>query len=132
MDFQGSHKFAAPPQKVWDALLNASALKESIPGAKDVSVSGSTITVTADIPLPGIGTKSGTLNIVNQNPPSSATLNGGVGPVKANIVLNLAADGAGTNLDYNIQVDGVPGIPGLSGIAKGQIDKFFTNLEAKV
>ncbi len=143
MDFQGSHKYAAPPQQVWNALMNPAVLKECIPGAQEVKIVGnSAIEATIHISAPIInGTFTGTAQIVSQNPPSQIVLgidrSGSYGSIKGQATIDLAADGAGTNLTYTAHVD-------LSGkvsmgdnmigqqLAKGGLGQFFKNLESKV
>jgi uncharacterized protein len=143
MDLSGSQKFNAPPQQVWNALMNPTVLKETIPGAQDVQVSGNTITMTINVSLPMLGSNIFVLGaeIQQQTPPSHAVLgidrSGSFGSIKGSVTLDLAPDGAGTNLSYNAHLDlggraGMADNPIGQAAAKQGLNSFFKNLEAKV
>ena|SRR6185437_4929000 len=142
MDFSGSQKFNAPPQQVWNALMNPTVLKECIPGAQDVSISGNQINIIVNVALPLL---SGAFNlgatIEQQTPPTHAVLavdrSGSYGSLKGNVTIDLAPDGAGTNLTYNAHLD-LGGKIGMAdnmigkGAAQSGLNTFFKNLETKV
>jgi uncharacterized protein len=142
MDFSGSQKFNAPPQQVWNALMNPTVLKECIPGAQDVSISGNQINIIVNVSLPLL---SGAFNlgatIEQQTPPTHAVLavdrSGSYGSLKGNVTIDLAPEGAGTNLTYNAHLD-LGGKIGMAdnmigkGAAQSGLNTFFKNLETKV
>jgi len=142
MDLQGSHKFNAAPQQVWNALMDPAILKETIPGAKDVTVTANAIDVVIAISLPVFsGEFSGNLQIVSQTPPQQAVLSvdrsGSYGSIKGQTTIDLAPDGAGTNLTYTAHFDmgGKIGmVPGmiLEPAAKSGLSSFFKNLDSKI
>ena len=143
MDLSGSQKFNAPPQQVWNALMNPTVLKESIPGAQDVQVSGNTITITVTVSLPMLGSNTFVLGteIQQQTPPSHAVLaidrSGSFGSIKGNVTMDLASDGAGTNLSYTAHLDlggrvGMADNPIGQQAVKSGLGHFFKNLETKV
>src|SRR5215472_9890118 len=75
MDFQGSHKFSAPPQKVWDALNDPAVLKASIPGAENVTKNGNTFDITIHVSIPMLsGDFALPVQIASENPPSQVVL----------------------------------------------------------
>jgi carbon monoxide dehydrogenase subunit G len=142
MDLSGSQKFNAPPQQVWNALMDPTVLKQCIPGAKEVSVSGNQINIIINVTVPML---SGEFNlgttILEQNPPNHAVLGidrtGSYGSLKGNVTIDLAPEGAGTNLTYTAHID----LGGRIGMADNMIGKaaaqnglnqFFKNLESKV
>jgi uncharacterized protein len=143
MDLSGSQKFNAPPQQVWNALMNPTVLKDSIPGAQEVSVTGNTINMTVNVSLPVIGSNTFVLaaNIEQQTPPSHAVLaidrSGSFGSIKGNVTIDLAPDGTGTNLTYNAHLDlggrvGMADNPIGQQAVKAGLGSFFKNLESKV
>lgn len=142
MDLSGSQKFNAPPQQVWNALMNPTVLQASIPGAKSVTVNGNQINIVVNVNVPFL---SGEFNldstITQQTPPNHAVLaidrNGSYGSIKGTITIDLAADGPGTNLTYNAHLD----LGGKIGMADNmlvkpavqhQLNNFFKNVESKV
>ena len=143
MDLNGSQKFNAPPQKVWDTLMNPAVLKECIPGADSVAINGNQVQLAVNVPIPGVGGAiSITAVIAEQTPPSHAKLtvdrSGSIGTIKGEIDIDLAADGAGTNLTYKAHFD-LGGAAGMFGnnplghqAVKSGLNKFFSNLETKV
>ena len=142
MDFHGSHKFAAPPQQVWAALNNPVLLKDSIPGAESVTVNGNTIDINIRVNTPFLsGDFALPAQIVSQNPPSQVVISidrtGSYGTIKGQATIDLAADGAGTNLTYTSHVD----LSGRIGVAnnmigeqaaKAGLGQFFKNLDSKI
>ncbi len=142
MDLSGSQKFAAPPQQVWNALMNPAVLKECIPGATNVTIANNVITMDASVNVPMLsGSFELTANIVEQSAPTHAKLavdrSGSFGSIKGDVTIDLAADGAGTNLTYTSHLD----LSGKVGMADNPIGKpfvnsalgtFFKNLESKV
>jgi carbon monoxide dehydrogenase subunit G len=142
MDLSGSQKFNAPPQKVWDTLMNPAVLKECIPGAEDVSVNGNQLNFTVHVSLPLLsGSFSLGATIESQTPPTHAVLgvdrSGSYGSMKGQVTIDLAPDGAGTNLTYNAHLD-LSGKIGMADNMLGQqavkagLGQFFKNLETKV
>lgn len=142
MDLNGSQKFNAPPQKVWDTLMNPTVLKECIPGAQEVTINGNQINFTVHVAVPFLsGDFALGATILSQTPPSHAVLGldrtGSYGGLKGQVTLDLAPDGAGTNLSYNAHID-LSGKIGMADNMIGQqavksgLGQFFKNLESKV
>jgi len=142
MDFQGSHKFSAPPQKVWDALNDPAVLKASIPGAENVTKNGNTFDITIHVSIPMLsGDFALPVQIASENPPSQVVLTidraGSYGTIKAQATIDLAADGGGTNLTYTAHADlsgkiGIADNPIGGQAAKSGLNQFLKNLDSKV
>jgi carbon monoxide dehydrogenase subunit G len=144
MDFQGSHSFAAPPQRVWSALTDPSVLQQCIPGAREVKFvnNNSAIEATIEISLAGLGgVFTGDAQIVHQTPPSQIVLSidrtGSYGTLKGQATINLAAEGTGTNLTYSAHIDRsgrIGMVPDMIAqpAAKAGLGQFFKNLESKI
>ena len=142
MDLNGSQKFNAPPQKVWDTLMNPVVLKECIPGAQEVTINGNQLNFTVHVSAPFLsGDFALGATIVSQTPPTNAVLSvdrtGSYGGMKGQVTLELAPDGAGTNLTYNAHLD-LSGKIGMADnmigqqVIKAGLGQFFKNLESKV
>ncbi len=142
MDLSGSHTFNAPPQQVWNALMNPTVLKECIPGAQDVSINGNQMNIVVHVSILGMsGDFTLGATIEQQSPPNHAVLavdrTGSYGSLKGNVTIDLAPDGAGTNLTYNAHLDlsgkiGMADNPLGKGAAQQGLNSFFKNLDSKV
>ena len=140
MDLQGTQQFTAPPQQVWNALMNPDVLKASIPNAQEVKIAGSAIEAMLRINLPGFDhTVSLAAQATEQTPPSHLVLaldrSGKLGDIKGTITIDLAPSGAGTTLTYNAHFDlggMINMIPGKEMAAKQGLNTFFSNLSQKV
>ncbi|HKD74434.1 MAG TPA: SRPBCC domain-containing protein [Ktedonobacterales bacterium] len=142
MDFSGAQQFHSAPQQVWNALHNPAILKESIPGARDVTITGNQIAITLHISLPMIGGDVTLAPTIKQEqPPQHAVLAinyvSDVSTLKGDVTIDLATDGAGTRLTYAAQLH----LTGRIGVADNIVGKtaaqtglnhFFKNLEQKV
>jgi carbon monoxide dehydrogenase subunit G len=142
MDLSGSQKFNVPPQQVWNALLNPDMLKQSIPGAQSVTITGNKIDILINVSLPMFSGEVTLSPIIEQQtPPSHAVLAidyaSNVSTLKGNVTIDLQPDGSGTNLTYEAHVK----LGGAIGIADNPIGKaavqaslnhFFKNLESKI
>jgi len=138
MDINGSHRFAAAPQQVWDALHNAAVLQGCIPGAQQVSWQGdSALSITGGISL-GPVNRSGTVpvQVGEQRAPSHLKFTISRATVTATATVDLAPDGGGTAVTYNAHAD----IGGAMGAAaalvkpfvEGQLRQFFSCLDSKL
>lgn len=147
MDFSGSQKIVAPREKVFNALLDPSVLKASIPGAESAEyvndpTEGRVLKVVLTTSVPGFkGPYDIFLKTQEAAAPSHIVLvtepSSDLGTVKAVITVDLADDTAGTSLKYNThaEVSGKIGaVPELvvKPAVKGAIDKFFGSFEKQV
>lgn len=147
MDFSGSQKIVASREKVFNALLDASVLKASIPGAESAEyvndpAEGRVLKVVLTTSVPGFkGPFDIFLKTQEAAAPSHIVLvtepSSDLGKVKAVITVDLSDDPAGTSLNYNThaEVSGKIGaVPELvvKPAVKGAIDKFFGSFEKQV
>jgi carbon monoxide dehydrogenase subunit G len=143
MDFNGSQHFPAKtPQEVWDALLNPSILKECIPGAQKVTITGDQMSILVNVNLPFLnGEHHINARIAQQTPPSHAVLEleraGASSSLSGTVTIDLVPEGAGTKLDYTAHIV-LGGKLGLADNAIGKVgaqsalNNFFKQLESKL
>ena len=140
MKINGTHKFKASSAQVFQAILNPSVLKSSIPGCNSVAyASPNQLTVEITTPLPGLhGPFQVTLDIVNKQEPSSLELQvlrkGRGGSVNAVSKISLVdeSDGALLTYDADAQLEGLVAVadnPIGRPILKNSLASFFKNLE---
>jgi carbon monoxide dehydrogenase subunit G len=143
MDIAGSYPFNAPPDRVWDLLMDPAVLASCIPGCDRFEPAGDDrYTVTMTVGLAAItGTYTGTVVIVDKMPHTSYRLvvegQGRPGFVKGSSAISLRADGATTIVDVaaTVQTGGAIARLGqrlIGGVAKMMMDRFFTCLQAKL
>ncbi len=143
MDFNGSYKYAAPPQQVWNALMSPEALKAAIPNAESITFQG-TSAIEATIHVNAMvfsGSFTGTAQIISATPPSQLVLgidrSGSYGALKGQATINLAPEGTGTNMTYTAHFDlsgkvSMADNPIGQQAAKTALNSFFKNLESQI
>ncbi|WP_052889659.1 MULTISPECIES: CoxG family protein [Thermogemmatispora] len=140
MKFNGTYKFHAPSQRVFEAILNPAVLKQCIPGCEAVEYADENhLKVTLSLPIPGLkGTYTALLNIVQRQAPNLLVLQlqrqgrGGSIDATAQITLADEPDGALLSYDANAEMSGpiaVANNPVGQGVAKNSLSTFFKNLE---
>ncbi|MBX5450723.1 CoxG family protein [Thermogemmatispora sp.] len=140
MKFNGTYKFHAPSQRVFEAILNPDVLKQCIPGCEAVEYADANhLKVTLSVPLPGLkGPYTALLNIVQRQAPNLLVLQlqrqgrGGSIDATAQITLNDEPDGALLSYEANAEMSGpiaVVNNPVGQGVAKNSLSTFFKNLE---
>jgi uncharacterized protein len=139
MEINGTHRFTADRQRVWDALHSTAVLTKSIPGAEDVSWQGDNA-VAARVNV-GVGPISGKFNgqvqVVQQVPGSLIKLVLTRTSVQAEATVNLADDAGGTVVSYeaNAKLSGAYAVgdnPVVKQMAQGALNQFFKNFEAQL
>lgn len=134
MELNGTQKFAAPPQTVWNALHNDTILKNSAPAAESIAWQGDGAVMVSG----GIGPIKGSLTaqVAEQTPPTHLKLAVNRTQINGTLTVDLAPDGAGTLLTYSgsLNASGAlsAGLAMAHGLIKGQIDQFFSRLEGQV
>jgi uncharacterized protein len=106
MELRGTRTYTASPQAVWDSLHNPEVLRASIPGAKTVEWQGNRVLFEIEV---GIGPVKqagwGELTVVESSAPSHMKLEvnreGAHNSAKGAIIVDLAPEGAGTQLTYS-------------------------------
>jgi carbon monoxide dehydrogenase subunit G len=137
MDINGTHRFAASPQRVWDALHNSSTMQSCIPGAQQASWQGDSLVINGGISM-GPVNRSGTITIQasEQQSPSHMKLSISRASVSATATVDLAPDGSGTLATYNAHADLSGALAAAGMVAKpiveGQLKQFFSCLDSKV
>ncbi|GAC1373641.1 MAG: hypothetical protein NVS2B12_39650 [Ktedonobacteraceae bacterium] len=146
MDINGNQKINAPQQQVFQALLNPEVLKNSVPGCDGAEFEdtpqGRQLKLVISPNIPGL---KGPYRIYLQArdivAPSHLVLvaepTSSIGSVKATCSIDLAAEGAATNLTYaaHADLDGkIAATPEfvVKPAVKGALDHFFKNFEKQV
>ena len=143
MDIFSSYTFNAPPDRVWDVLMDPDAISSCIPGCNRFEPDGEDrYKVTLTVALAAItGTYNGTVEMTEKTPLRSYRLvmegQGRPGFVKGTSVIALRPDGAATAVDVSGAVHtGGPiarlGQRLIGGVAKMIMDRFFACLQSKV
>jgi uncharacterized protein len=134
MEIKGTHKFAASPQAVWNALHDSTILQNCMPAGNSAQWQG-TDAIAATV---GIGPIKGSTvaRVTEQTPPNHMKVVASGGGVTASLTVDLVADGIGTVANYNAVAEGSgPASAGLA-IAKPAIDSgigaFFGRLESQI
>ncbi len=137
MKVEGSYTFDAPPQRVWDLLLNQQALQHCIPGVTELRQTGDNrYEATLTVGIAAVkGTYKGSVAIQDQTPPTSYTMvvegSGGPGFVKGTARITLSPQGE-NQTTVTVEGDGQIGGPVagvaqrmLGGVAKMLMNQFF-------
>jgi carbon monoxide dehydrogenase subunit G len=143
MDIFGSYTFNAPPDLVWDLLMDPDAISSCIPGCSRFDPDGEDhYSVTLTVGIAAItGTYTGTVAITDKTLHTSYRLlmegQGRPGFVKGSSVIALRAVGATTAVDVSGAVHtGGPiarvGQRLIGGVAKMMLDRFFSCLQSKL
>jgi len=146
MDITGSQKINATQQQVFQALLNPEVLKNSVPGCDESEFvdgpAGRQLKLTISPSIPGLkGPYKIFLDAKDVVAPSHLVLvtepSSSIGTVKATCTIDLAAEGAATNLTYaaHADLDGkIAATPEfvIKPAVKSALDHFFKNFEKNV
>ena len=141
MDITGTYTFNAPPERVWNLLMDPLRLLGASPAAKAhaaaMTATGSTEGVAGAI----TGTYEGTVIISDKQPFDSYALTvegqGKPGVVKGSVRIALRPSGDGTEVTVagGVQTGGVIARLGqrlIGGVSKMMQDRFFACLASKV
>ena len=143
MEISGSYTFNAPPDRVWDLLMDPAVISSCIPGCDRFEPDGEDrYNVTLTVGLAAItGTYNGTVVLTDKIPHTSYRLvvegQGRPGFVKGSSAIALRAEGATTAVDVTgtVQTGGPIARVGqrlIGGVAKMMLDRFFACLQAKL
>jgi carbon monoxide dehydrogenase subunit G len=143
MDIAGSYTFNAPPERVWQLLMDPDVIASCIPGCDRFEPDGEDrYRARLTVALAAItGSYDGTIALKDKVPHTSYRLiadgQGKPGFVKGDSAISLRADGATTVVDVKgtVQTGGPIARLGqrlISGVAKMMMDRFFACLQGKV
>ena len=143
MEISGAYAFAAPPERVWNLLLDPAVIASCIPGCDRFDPDGDDrYRVRLTVALAAItGTYEGLVAISEKVPATSYRLaaegQGRPGSVAGNAAIALRADGAGTIVDVSatVQTRGTIARMGqriIGGVSQMMMDRFFTCLQSKL
>jgi carbon monoxide dehydrogenase subunit G len=141
MKLTGKHEFSAPPQEVYERLLDPDRLRECMPGCERLDPLGEDrFSLRLVPPVPAIkGEFEGTVQILDKAPPQSFRMRieatGKAGFVNADAHMRIEANGATSTVHYtaDAQVGGPAAAVGqrmLTGISRRQVDQMMRCLEA--
>ena len=143
MEVTGEHKFDAPREAVWKALLDPKALQASMPGCeKFEEVGPSSYDLTIKVGIAAIkGTYSGNVRVADPVENQSYRLvvqgSGKPGTVQGDATLSLSDVAGGTLVEYvgDVKAQGAIARLGsrlLGGAAKLMIGQFMKAMEKQV
>ena len=143
MDISGSYTFNAPPDRVWNLLMDPAVISSCIPGCDTFQPEGEDrYRATLTVGLAAItGTYDGTVVLSEKVPQTSYRLTaegqGRPGFVKGSSAIALRADGATTIVDVSgtVQTGGPIARLGqrlIGSVSKMMLDRFFACLQSKI
>jgi carbon monoxide dehydrogenase subunit G len=143
MDISGSYTFNAPPERVWNVLMDPDVIASCIPGCDKFEPDGDDrYRATLTIALAAItGTYAGTVVLSDKVPHSSYRLTaegqGRPGFVKGSSAITLRAEGDATVVDVSgtVQTGGPIARVGqrlIGSVSKMMLDRFFACLQSKL
>jgi carbon monoxide dehydrogenase subunit G len=144
MEISGEHRFSAPPERVWELLLDPKILQQCLPGAEElVEVGPEEYEARMKIGVAAIrGTYQGRVKILDKDEPNSYRMivegKGPAGQISGTAKMDLAAtdDGTGTIVNWagDANVRGTLARVGgrvMQPAAKMIVGQFFSCLEGK-
>ena len=144
MKIEGSYKFQAPREKVWQVLLDPQIMAQCMPGCESMEEVGpDEYQASVKVGIAAVkGTYKAKVAIKDKQPPSHYVLSGqgsgGPGFMQGDLVIDLEDDsGGGTVLKYSTdaKIGGLIAGVGqrmLGGIGKMMVDQFFKKMEGFV
>lgn len=143
MQIQGDHHFAAPPDLVWQQLMDPDALRATIPGCeKFTTVGPDSYDMIVKVGISAIrGTYTGNVTMRDPQAPSQYRLKAGgggkAGKVEGDATIRLVPDGDGTVLTYVADVQARGPIARLGSrlvgsAAKMMAGRFFKALDQHI
>ncbi len=143
MDIAGSYTFNAPPERVWNILMDPQVISSCIPGCEAFEPLGEDrYKARLNVALAAItGSYEGTVVLDDKVPQTSYRLvaegQGRPGSVKGTAAVSLRADGSATVVDVQgtVQAAGPVARVGqrlLGSVSKMMMDRFFACLQGKL
>ena len=143
MNIKSSYTFDAPPQAVWDLLVDIDAVAACLPGCESMEPIGERrYRAVLTLGIAAItGRYEGTVEMVDLDPPNAYRLvvegRGKPGFVTGGGALSLTAEDGGTvvAVDGTVQVGGTIARVGqrlLGSVSKMMMDRFFACLQKRL
>ena len=143
MDISGSYTFNAPPDRVWNLLMDPAVIAACIPGCDRFEPDGDDrYRASLTVALAAItGTYAGTVVLSDKVPHTSYRLTaegqGRPGFVKGGSAISLRPAGEATIVDVSgtVQTGGPIARVGqrlIGGVSKMMLDRFFSCLQSKL
>ncbi|HVG56034.1 MAG TPA: carbon monoxide dehydrogenase subunit G [Vicinamibacterales bacterium] len=143
MDITGSYTFTAPPDRVWDLLMDPKVISSCIPGCEAFEPLGEDrYRAKLNVALAAItGSYEGTIALSEKVAPASYRLTadgqGRPGFVKGSAAIALRGEGGSTVVDVQgtVQAGGAVARVGqrlISSVSKMMMDRFFACLQGKL
>jgi hypothetical protein len=142
MDISGTYLFNAPPQQVWNLLMDTTAIARCVPGCRELRPVGPDRYETdLSVAVAAIsGDFKGTIELADKLPPQSYTLivsgTGRPGFVRGTATITLAPHESGTAVQVAARADagGLIARVGqrlLEGVARMMMDRFYQCLASQ-
>ena len=143
MDIAGTYTFPAPPDRVWQLLMDPQVISSCIPGCEAFEAAGEDrYKARLNVALAAItGSYEGTIVLSDKVSPASYRLTadgqGRPGFVKGSAAITLRAEGGATVVDVHgsVQAGGPVARVGqrlISSVSKMMMDRFFGCLKGKL
>jgi uncharacterized protein len=143
LKFEGTYKFNAPRDRVWEVLLDPKVIAQCMPGCESMNeVAPDQFEAVMKVGVASVkGTYKGKVAIKDKQPPSHYVLSGqgsgGPGFMQGDVAIDLVEQGGETLLQYSTdaKVGGLIASVGqrmLNGVAKMMLDQFFKKMESFV
>ena len=143
MKLNGTHKFKASSQQVYNAILNPAILQKCIPGCNSIEyLDAERMKANVTTPLPGLkGPYGAIIRIAQRQAPSMLVLElqrkGRGGSIHATSHINIIDEADGALLTYNATADlegpiAVANNPIGEGVTKNSLGTFFKNLDKAI
>jgi uncharacterized protein len=143
MELRGTYTFVAPAARVWEVLMDTTAIAGCVPGCEELTPIGNDryrarmAVVVAAV----TGNFDATIERTDKTPPHGYTLRvdgqGRAGFIKGASRVDLTEDGSQTRVDVtaDVQVGGAVARVGqrlLEGVGRAMMDRFFACLQKKL
>jgi carbon monoxide dehydrogenase subunit G len=143
MQISGSYVFLAPVERVWNLLMDTSAIASCVPGCQELTpLGGDRYSAKLSIAVAAVtGSYDATIALEDKMPPNGYTLRvdgqGRPGFVKGTSRIQLTGQDGGTRVDVtaDVQVGGAVARVGqrlLEGVGRTMMNRFFACLGSRL